>query len=66
VTNSVMGIGSMIAGFWVARLSPPWLTVMGGLLMELIVGFWIRDNLILNIIMLIYPVAAINQWQAAR
>jgi hypothetical protein len=66
VTNSVMGIGSMIAGFWVARLSPPWLTVIGGLLMELIVGFWIRDNLILNIIMLIYPVAAINQWQAAR
>lgn len=65
VINSVMAIGSTVAGFRVARPCPAWLTVMRALLMELIVRYWIRDNLILNIIMLIDPGAAINQSQVA-
>lgn len=64
VINSVSDIVMMVAGFWLAWIWPVWLTVVAALAMEVIVGYWIRDNLALNIIMLIHPVPAIDQWQA--
>jgi hypothetical protein len=65
VINSVSDIFAMIFGFFWARFLPVWLTVSAALLMEVFVGYWIHDNLILNIIMLVYPIEAINQWQSA-
>jgi Protein of unknown function (DUF2585) len=32
---------------------------------EVALVFWIRDSLLLNVIMLIYPIDAIREWQAA-
>lgn len=64
VINSASDIAMMIAGFWLARIWPVWLTIVVALIMEVVVGYWIRDNLALNIIMLIHPFDAINQWQA--
>jgi hypothetical protein len=63
VLNSVSDILSMVLGFLVARLAPVWLTVSSALAMELIVGWLIRDNLTLNVIMLLWPMDWIKAWQ---
>ena len=65
VLNSSSDIVMMVLGFLFAWRARPWVTVAAILVMEVGCALWIRDNLTLNIIMLIHPVDAIKHWQMA-
>jgi hypothetical protein len=64
VINSVMDILAMLVGFFLAARAPVWLSIAVVIALEAFVGWFIRDNLALNIIMLLYPLDAIRDWQA--
>ncbi len=63
VLNSVSDILAMTLGFYLASRLPVWLIVVLGLAMEVLAAMVIRDNLALNIIMLLWPNDAIRVWQ---
>ena len=65
VFNSLSDILMMGLGFFVALNTKPWQSLAILLAMELGCLFAVRDNLTLNVIMLICPIQAIKAWQLA-
>lgn len=63
VLNSVSDIAAMVLGFVLAARLPVRVIVIAAIVMEVAVGYWIRDNLTLNVIQLIHPIEAILKWQ---
>jgi hypothetical protein len=65
IVNSVGDAVAMMAGFALARLFPLWASVSAVIVIEVGLIVLIRDNLFLNVLMLIYPIDGIRAWQAA-
>lgn len=63
VINSVFDILAMVAGFWLARKAPVWVSVAVVIGFEALTTWLIRDGLALNILMLLWPLDAIRDWQ---
>jgi Protein of unknown function (DUF2585) len=65
ILNSTSDIGWMILGFLIARRLPLWYSVALGFALELVALTAIRDNLTLNVLMLVHPIVAVRVWQAS-
>ena len=64
VINSAADVLWMILGFGIARRLPVWATIALAIAFELLTLSTIRDNLTLNVLMLVWPVEAIAEWQS--
>jgi hypothetical protein len=64
VMNSLSDVGMMSLGFLFASRMRPWVSVAAVIFMEVGCALWVRDNLTLNIIMLLHPIEAIKAWQS--
>lgn len=64
VLNSTCDVLMVAIGFWIARYSKVWFSILLVIVFEVGCLFWVRDNLTLNVIMLVHPVESIKVWQS--
>lgn len=65
ILNSVFDVIWMALGFFMAKKFPIWLTISLVIIFEVMTAITVRDGLLLNILMFIYPSEAIKAWQVA-
>ena len=63
IANSLGDVLSCAVGFVIAQKLKLWWSLALFIVTESILLFWIHDSLLLNIVMLVYPIEAIKTWQ---
>lgn len=63
VVNSLMDTIAMVIGFMAASYLPVGASIGLGFVSEIFMAWMIRDNLLLNVVMLVWPVEAVARWQ---
>jgi hypothetical protein len=65
VLNSFGDLLFCLIGFALAARLPGRVALVGVVLLEIVLALWIRDSLLLNVLMLLYPIQLIKDWQLA-
>lgn len=63
IVNSLADILCCVFGFMLARRLGLWRSALVFVVVELVLLFWVRDNLTLNVLMLTFPIEAVKTWQ---
>ncbi len=63
ILNSAMDTVFMMIGFLFAARMPVAVTIVIAIIFEIFTGWMIRDNLTLNVLMLVWPLDAVKAWQ---
>ena len=63
IMNSVGDVLACAVGFWIAYKLGWWRSLIFLVFVEISLLLWIRDSLLLNIVMLVYPLDGIKHWQ---
>ncbi len=63
VINSLSDVLMMALGFWIAMRVRIRTSVIFAVVVELGMLLWVRDNLTLNMVMLVHPIESVRQWQ---
>jgi hypothetical protein len=64
ILNSICDVASFVLGFYLARKLGLWRSVALFVAVELLMLLIMRDNLALNVLMLLWPIDAVRKWQA--
>lgn len=63
VLNSMSDMVVALIGFVMAWRWPVWVSILTVAVIEVALAIFIRDNLSLNILLLVYPIEAVKNWQ---
>lgn len=63
MANSLGDIVGFVFGYLSAGVMPVWLSALGFFAVDGVLVLWIRDSLLLNVLMLLHPIAAVKAWQ---
>ena len=64
IANSLADIASFVLGFYLARKLGLWRSVALFASVEVLMLWLMRDNLTLNVLMLLWPIDAVRRWQS--
>lgn len=63
IINSLSDIAACAVGFMIARRLGLWRSVALFVVTEVVLAIWVRDSLLLEVLMLLHPIEAIKAWQ---